>query len=204
MLFNVGYRYRTKKGKAMNADKLVIGLAGMPGSGKSIVVEVACEMGFALVVMGDVVRQETLKLGLELTPQNVGKVMLQLREEGGSNIIAEKCIPKIIEQKSPKVIVDGLRSLNEADAFKARFSKFNLVAVHASPETRFARLFSRRRSDDPDGWGVFYERDLRELSVGLGNVIAMAQHVIVNDNSVEQFKIQVKNTLQRIEEKWKK
>ena len=63
----------------MNADKLVIGLAGMPGSGKSVVVDTARELGYDIVVMGDVIRQETAKRGLELTPQNVGKVMLELR-----------------------------------------------------------------------------------------------------------------------------
>ena len=188
----------------MNAGKIVIGLAGMPGAGKSLVVETAHELGYAIVVMGDVIRQETLKRGLELTPQNVGKVMLQLREEGGNYVIAQKCIPKIEEQTSTKVLVDGLRSLYEADAFKAHFAQFNLVAVHASPETRFNRLFNRRRSDDPDGWEVFHDRDMRELSVGLGNVIAMAEQVIVNDNSVERVKAKVKETLQRIEEKWMK
>ena len=91
----------------MNADKLVIGLAGMPGSGKSLVVETARELGYAVVAMGDVVRQETLKCGLELTPQNVGKVMLQLRAEGGNYVIAQKCIPKIEEQTRSKVFVDG-------------------------------------------------------------------------------------------------
>lgn len=188
----------------MNADKIVIGLAGMPGSGKSLVVDTAREMGYAVVVMGDVIRQETVKLGLELTPQNVGEVMLQLRAERGNSVIAEKCIPKIEEQASQKVIVDGLRSLYEADAFKAHFAKFSLLAVHASPETRFNRLFNRRRSDDPDGWELFRERDMRELSVGLGNVIAMAEQVIVSDNSVEQVKAKVKETIGRIEEKWKK
>ncbi len=188
----------------MNADKLVIGLAGMPGSGKSLVVDSALEMGYAVVVMGDVVRQETLKRGLELTPQNVGKVMLQLREEDGNYVIAKKCIPKIEERSSPKVLVDGLRSLYEADIFKEYFTKFSLVAVHASPETRFNRLFNRRRSDDPAEWKVFHERDMRELGVGLGNVIAMAQQVIVNDNSFEQVKAKVKESLMRIEEKWLK
>ena len=169
----------------MNADKLVIGLAGMPGSGKSLVVDTARELGYDIVVMGDVIRQETSKRGLELTPQNVGKVMLQLREEGGNYVIAQKCIPKIEEQASPKVLVDGLRSLYEADIFKEHFAKFSLVAVHASPETRFNRLSNRRRSDDPAEWEVFHERDMRELSVGLGNVIAMAEQMIVNDNSFE-------------------
>ena len=187
----------------MDTDKLVIGLAGMPGSGKSIVVDVAREMGYDIVVMGDVIRQETLNRGLELTPQNVGKVMLELRQEGGNYVIAQKCIPKIEKQASSKVLVDGLRSLFEADIFKEHFAKFNLVAVHASPQTRFTRLSTRRRSDDPTEWKVFQERDMRELGVGLGNVIAMAEQVIVNDNSFEHVRAKVKVSLERIEEKWK-
>ncbi len=188
----------------MNADKLVVGLAGMPGSGKSLVVETARELGYAIVVMGDVIREETAKRGLELTPQNVGKVMLQLRAEGGVTVVAQKCIPKIEAQAGRKVLVDGLRSLYEVEAFKAHFAKFSFVAVHASPETRFNRLFNRRRSDDPSGWEVFRERDMRELSVGLGNVIAMAEQMIVNDNNGEKIKPKVAESLRRIEEKWMK
>lgn len=188
----------------MNADKLVIGLAGMPGSGKSLVVETARELGYAVVAMGDVVRQETLKCGLELTPANVGKVMLELRAQGGNYVIAQKCIPKIEEQSSPKVFVDGLRSLFEVDIFKEHFTKFTLVAVHAPPEIRFNRLSARGRSDDPPNWAVFHERDMRELGVGLGNTIAMAEKILINDDSMEQFKAQVKDTLGRIEKKWLK
>ena len=187
----------------MDTDKLVIGLAGMPGSGKSVVVDMAREMGYDIVVMGDVIRQETLKRGLELTPQNVGKVMLELRQESGNFVIAQKCVPKIEQKASSKVLVDGLRSLFEADIFKEHFTKFSLVAVHASPQIRFSRLSSRGRSDDPAEWKVFQERDMRELGVGLGNVIAMAEQVIVNDNSFEYVKAKVKASLERIEEKWK-
>src|SRR4030066_1895272 len=127
----------------MKAEKFVVGLAGMPGSGKSLVVETAVEMGYGVVVMGDVIREETQKRGLELNPKNIGRVMLELRKKGGNSVIAEKCIPKILHTRSSKVIVDGLRSLHEADAFKAHFAKFSLMAVHASPETRFRRLCHR-------------------------------------------------------------
>ena len=188
----------------MKADKLVVGLAGMPGSGKSLVVETARVEGYAVVVMGDVVREEIKARGLELNPKNIGKVMLELRKNGGASVIADKCIPKIERKRSRKVIVDGIRSLSEVDAFKTHFSKFSLIAVHASPETRFNRLYRRRRSDDPDGWELFHERDMRELSVGLGNAIAMAEHFIINENKRTDVKIKVKETLRIIEEKWKK
>lgn len=188
----------------MNADILVVGLAGMPGSGKSRVVETAQQESYAVVVMGDVIREETQKRGLELNPKNIGKVMLELRETGGNSIIAEKCIPRIEQKESRKVIVDGLRSLDEADAFKVHFPKFTLVAVHASPETRFNRLYRRRRSDDPDGWELFRERDVRELSVGLGNVIAMAEYFIINEANRDDLKVKVRETLRRVAEKWMK
>jgi len=205
MLFNQVCCYTTKKGKDnVNADKLVIGLAGMPGSGKSLIVDTARELGYAVVVMGDVVRQETINRGFELTPQNVGKVMLELRQKEGNFVIAQKCVPKIQEQTSNKVLVDGLRSLYEADIFKEHFSRFTLVAVHASPEIRFKRLSNRHRSDDPKEWKVFNERDMRELTVGLGNVIAMAEQMIVNDNTLEQVKAKVKESLEKVEEKWMK
>jgi len=188
----------------VSVDKLVVGLAGMPGAGKSVVVDTARELGYAVVIMGDVVRQETTKRGLELRPENVGKVMLELGAEGGNYVIAQKCIPKITEQTSQKVLVDGLRSLYEADIFKENFVKFSLMAVHASPETRFNRLSKRHRSDDPTEWKVFKERDMRELGVGLGNVIAMAQQIIVNDNSFEYVKAKASESLGKIEGKWLK
>lgn len=188
----------------MNTEKLVVGLAGMPGSGKSLVVDTARTLGYDIVVMGDVIRQETRKRGLELTPQNVGKVMLELRQEGGNYVIAQKCIPEIEGQTSEKVLVDGLRSLDEANIFKEHFIKFSLIAVHASPDTRFKRLSYRHRSDDPTEIAVFHERDMREVGVGLGNVIAMAEQMVVNDNSFEKVKAKAKESLMRIEKKWKK
>jgi dephospho-CoA kinase len=188
----------------MKANKLVVGLVGMPGSGKSLVVETAQQKGYEVVVMGDVVREETRKRGLELNPKNIGAVMLDLRKKGGQGVIAEKCVPKIERTKSSKVIIDGLRSLNEADVFKQHFPSFSLVAVHASPETRFNRLNRRRRSDDPDGWEIFRERDMRELTVGLGNAIAMAEYMIINEDDKKATQAKVAEILELVEEKWNK
>jgi dephospho-CoA kinase len=176
----------------------------MPGAGKSLVVDTARDLGYAIVTMGDVVREQTRQRGLEPTPQNVGKVMLELRAEGGNFVIAKKCIPKIEEQASSKVLVDGLRSQFEADIFKEHFQKFTVVAVHAPPQIRFQRLSRRGRSDDPKMWEVFHERDMRELGVGLGTVIALSEKILVNDNSIEGFKFQVKENFARLEKKWLK
>jgi dephospho-CoA kinase len=64
---------------------------------------------------------------------------------------------------------------------------------------RFERLKARGRSDDPDRWEVFHERDMRELGVGLGTVIGLSEYVIMNDNSIEQCKVRAKQVLNRFE-----
>jgi len=43
---------------------------------------------------------------------------------------------------------------------------------------------------------------MRELSVGLGDAIAMAEWVIVNEGELEALKQKVRKILRRIEEKW--
>ena len=188
----------------MIADKLIVGVSGMPGSGKSIVINVAKDEGFDIISMGDVVREETERRGLLITPKNIGNVMLDLRANGGNDAIAKKCIPKIKEKSSKKIIIDGLRSLYELGLFKKYFSDFNLIAVHSSPETRYKRLNQRGRSDDSKERKVFEERDKRELNVGLGQVIAMADYMLINENNVEELKRDSHEILQRIETKWKK
>jgi len=191
-----------EKGPKLDSQKLVVGLAGMPGAGKSIVVSVAKASGYGVVVMGDEVREEAKKRGLEPTPENLGRIMLELRHLKGEAVIAKRCIPKIAGMTESKVVVDGVRSLAEVEEFRRNFPKFALVAVHAAPETRFKRLFHRGRSDDPRSWEVFHERDMRELSVGLGNAIAMAEYMIVNEGSLNIVKKQAAEILRRIEAKW--
>ena len=79
----------------MSVDKLIVGLSGMPGSGKSMVVNVAKSRGFGIIVMGDIIREETQRRGLMLTSKNIGDVMLDLRSKEGKSVIAKRCIPKI-------------------------------------------------------------------------------------------------------------
>jgi dephospho-CoA kinase len=186
----------------MTADKLIVGLSGMPGSGKSIVVSVAKNKGFGIIVMGDIIREETQKRGLLLTPKNMGKVMLDLRMKWGNNIIAKKCIPKINKKQFEKILIDGLRSLDELNLFKKHFSKFNLIVIHSSPETRYNRLYQRGRSDDPKDRKIFQERDIRELNVGLGQVIALSDYLLINEFSIKEIKSKSQKIFQRIEKKW--
>ncbi|HEY4674611.1 MAG TPA: AAA family ATPase [Candidatus Bathyarchaeia archaeon] len=188
----------------MTTDKLVVGVAGMPGAGKSVVTKIAKGYGYSIIVMGDIVREEAQKRDMTPTPENLGKIMLELRKTEGDNVIAKKRMPKIEKEKARKIIVDGVRSLSEINEFKAHYPTFTLIAIEASSEARFKRLYRRRRSDDPKSWENFQERDRRELSVGLGEAIAKAEYRIQNEGDLKTTKIQIKEALRKIEEKWMK
>lgn len=185
-------------------EKKVVGVAGMPGAGKASVKAAAENLRYPVIVMGDVIREETKRRGLEPTPENIGKIMLLLREEEGKSAVARRCIPAIQNVESTVVFLDGVRSMHEVDEFKKCFPDFILIAIHSSPETRFQRLSRRKRSDDPKGWAVFSNRDMRELSVGQGDVIAMADYVIVNEGTYNEFKTKVRQVLEAVVKRWVK
>ncbi len=184
--------------------KLVIGVTGMAGAGKATVTETVQKKGYSVVVMGDVVRKETKRRKLKPNPENLGLVMLKIREEEGPAVIAKRCIPTIERTKDEIVVVDGIRSLSEVKEFKRHFTKFALIAIHASPETRFHRLFQRERSDDPQCWETFMERDLRELSMNVGSAIATADYMIVNEGAKTELERKTRETLKQVLKKWMK
>ncbi|MGC8983163.1 MAG: AAA family ATPase [Desulfurococcaceae archaeon] len=180
---------------------LFVLLTGMPGSGKSVVVEAARELGIPAFTMGDVVREETLKRYGMITPELMVKTSRDLREEHGEDVIALRTIERV-KREAPGacvVLIDGVRSLAEVGVFR-KFGEVVIVAVHASPRTRFKRLLERRRPGDPNTYEDFLKRDLVELGFGLGSVIALADYMIVNEGSLEEAKSEAKRVLRSLVE----
>jgi dephospho-CoA kinase len=181
----------------MQPKKRVIAISGMPGSGKGLAAEAAKQLGLEVLVLGDVIREETERRGLEPTPKNVGKVMLQLRADEGPASVAKRLLPKVEAIQSSVVVVEGIRSLSELTELKSRFEVVT-VAVQSSPKTRFERLLSRNRSDDPKTWDVFHERDIRELEVGLGDVIALADILVINEGTMSELQSKFKDLISKL------
>jgi dephospho-CoA kinase len=169
----------------------------MPGAGKAVASQAGKQLGFDVFVLGDVIREETERRGLDPTPQNVGAVMLDIRAKEGPAVVAKRLLAKIEQSKASTVIVEGVRSLHELNEIRTKYEVIPL-AIHASPRTRFQRLLSRNRSDDPKTWGTFQERDFRELDVGLGHVLALAEVVLVNEGNISELQLAFKNAVSKL------
>ncbi len=164
---------------------LIVGITGMPGAGKSTAAKALEAHGFKRITMGDVIREETRRRGLEPDEKNTGKVMLELREKYGPGAVAEVCLHKLKAMKESVVIVDGVRSYAEVEVF-AREGKVKLLAITASPDRRFKLLRERARSDAPASRAGFDERDKRELSIGVGNAVALADESLSNERATPE------------------
>lgn len=169
--------------------RLIVCLTGMPGAGKSTVASHLKEKGFPVIVMGDVVREEAKRQGLDPTDANLGRMMLKLRQDHGQGAVAYLLLQKIEREGiNDPLVIDGVRSISEVEVLK-KLGTVKLLAIHASQDTRFRHLKDRSRSDAPSTSDEFAGRDKRELSVGISEAIALADETLSNnDITVDQLK----------------
>ncbi len=170
----------------------------MPGSGKSTIVSALKAMGLEALNLGDGVRAEAKRRNLEPSGDNLGKLMLELREKNGPGAIAELLTEPIKNSQSKVIIIDGVRSTAEIEVLK-NVGSVKLLSIEASADTRYKFLSARGRSDDPKTREKFEERDNREIGVGLGESIAIADETISNNNITLDELIELAH---KVIEKW--
>lgn len=198
---------------------VIIGITGLPASGKTEVANFIKEMGIPSINMGDVIRKEFQKMDdlenisnqrfevhkskiCDITNQRVcdiGKYADYLRKKEGMNTIAKRCIPeieKIIDEKGDNlryILIEGIRNIEEVELFRSLTDKFVLINVTADKNTRFERILKRGREDASED---LEERDRREIGWGLEKVMKDADIVIINDSSLTDLKYKVKEISQ--------
>jgi dephospho-CoA kinase len=176
----------------------VIGVVGMPASGKGEFSRIAQDMGIPVIVMGDMIRKAVQEAGLEPDDKNFGATANRLRAERGMDAIAQLCVPEIQQLSSPLVLVDGIRGDSEVALFRRTFPGFTLIRIESSFGNRLARIAARARSDDFTTAGALRNRDERELGWGLGNALREADVHLENDGTLEEFSQVVRRLLARL------
>lgn len=175
------------KNRFVIVTKLIVCLTGMPGAGKTTIAEALKSKGFDKITMGDAVRAEAARRKMEPTGENLGKLMLELREKNGQGAVAELIKEQILNSTADVILVDGVRSLEEVEVLK-KVGIVKILAIHASGDTRYRFLTGRGRSDAPADRNEFVQRDSREIGVGMSESIALADETISNNNlTIEQL-----------------
>ncbi|MCL4359190.1 MAG: flagellar hook-basal body complex protein FliE [Candidatus Thermoplasmatota archaeon] len=169
----------------MDSETMIL-VTGMPGAGKDEFISVANYFGFKDVHMGNTVRKYAVENGIELRDHEVGAFASKEREKHGMHIWAQRTCLYIEDNEN--TIIDGLRNYEELEYFQKKFSTLSVVAIFANRRDRLSRIMKRNRPDDIKSEAELLDRDNRELSWGLGNLIALADYMLVNDSTLEVFK----------------
>lgn len=180
----------------------IVAFVGLAGSGKSTAVDYLTEKGYPKVYFGGIVLEEVKKRGLELTQENEQPIREELRASEGKDFVVRRIITQIhdlIAAGQHRIVADGLYSWTEYKALKHEFpGELTVVAVVAPKHLRKSRMANRPvrplTSEQVD------QRDWAEIeNIEKGGPIAIADHYIINDGTVEKLHEQLDSELNHIE-----
>lgn len=160
-------------------------VTGMPGAGKDEFIKVANALGIKDVHMGNSVRKYADMSSIESSDGSIGQFATEERRKYGMDIWAKRTAESI--EDPGNTIVDGMRNYEELAFFQREFKNLRVIAIFANRDDRLGRILKRDREDDVRNLEELIRRDERELSWGIGNVIALADYMVVNDCSLDYF-----------------
>ena len=181
-------------------DKLILAIVGLPGAGKTEVVEYLMKQtSWPKVYFGDATFDEMKRLGLEINEANERKTREEIRKNLGMGAYAILSLPKIKElYENSGVIVESLYSWEEYLEMKKEFGDaFKVLAVYSSPETRISRMSNRpiRPLSKED----MISRDYSQIeNLHQAGPIARADWTIVNEGTKEDLIKQIDMVIEKI------
>jgi len=168
---------------------MIIGLTGANASGKGEAASYLKSKSFEYYSLSDILREEAKSRGIESSRENLIRLGNELREKNGPSVLADFVVKKIKDGNN--YIIDSIRNPFEIEVLR-KFRNFTLVGVDASVEIRFKRVVSRKRPGDPETLKEFIEKEKMEnipspANQQLGTCLKMADTIIINDSTVEDF-----------------
>ena len=167
----------------------IIGVMGLPGSGKTEISNYAKDRGIPVIIMGDIIRKECLSRGLDPSSDH-GMVAKNLREEMGADVVAKLATPMVQAaiKKNDVILIDGIRSEEEIEFFRGEFkSEFRLIKIECHFEIRSKRVKNRNR--DNQSVETLEQRDERESGFGVVRAMEKADIKINNDGTLEELQL---------------
>jgi dCMP deaminase len=185
---------------------ILIGLTGENCAGKSTVAEYLIKKGFYYYSLSDVIREELVKEGKEITREALIAKGNELRKKYGPDILAKKILEKLTPDRN--YIIDSIRTVAEAKKF-FETGKMTLIYVTASQETRFNRMKARKREGDPKSFEAFKMIEELELTSKdefgqqLLEVFKLANKKIENETNFADLYDKIDRILSEISEEFK-
>lgn len=165
---------------------MIIGLCGPKCSGKGTIATYLVDHYRARTFsMSGILRDILDRLTLSASRENMIQLALRLREQFGSDILAQ-AVKNHIEKERPDCgIIDGVRYAAEWEIF-SQLSDFQLWYIDAPLELRFARQQQRgeKVGERDQSFDNFIKEEQAQTEQGIAGLRQHAAHIMTNDSTV--------------------
>lgn len=185
---------------------MIIGLSGTPASGKDTVGSYLVEKkGFNHVSLSAVLRSVLKEKGIEINAENLNKVGNSMAEDYGKAFLVE--LAKEIADFNKDLVISSVRQPGEIERLKEE-KNFFMIFVDADIEIRYKRMCARGRQGDCKTLDGLKEIEKAQMDgshggMNLTKCKEMADYVIENNGTMEEFDKKIEDILGEIEEKIK-
>ncbi len=179
----------------------IVAFVGLCGSGKTEAVNYVVEKGYPRVYFGSIVLDAMTDAGIELNEHNEKKFREELRQREGNDFLVKRIIKQIhdlINAGQHHIVVESMYSWTEYKALIHEFpGVFSVIAIVAKKRLRHHRLSDRPIR--PLTQTEANERDWAEIeNLEKGGPIAIADHFIINNGSLDHLHQQIDDALEDI------
>ena len=197
------YALSEKSKASLGNQGQLLAIVGMPGAGKSVVVDYLRGKGWTVVHFGGVTMRELERRGLAVNETNERAVREDLRKRHGMEAFAKLSMEEVLNglSKGPTVI-DGLYSWSEYKFLRNQLSRrFYVVNVFTSRQIRYDRLLHREVR--PLSHEEAEARDFAEIeNLEKGGPIAMADFTLLNDGTIENLYSEIDKLSKLLVQSW--
>lgn len=193
------YLFKNIERNPKQVNTPIILLTGLQLTRKAQAVYVGKERGYKIISTGDYIRNKCTELGIENSFNNVKKVAGDLLKFGEANFLSNvlKDSGGVLNNYKG-IIIDSIKSINGAQFVKSNYKTVNIVAFLASYEFRLEHSQLRSRADDATSISDFDERDKKEISMGIAQLITFADYFLLA-STVSHSRQQFRKILDHIE-----
>ena len=182
-------------------SKTILAFVGMMGSGKGTAVSYFTALGYPSVYFGGFVYEEVEARGLDRVKDEM-MVRQDMRDKEGPTVMAKRAAQRAnqyFEDGAQAVIFDGLYSWDEYLYLKEAFGDtIKVVALVTDRARRHQRVLERKDGRNYTSEEIVARETNEVEKLNKGGPIAMADHYVHNNGSVDELNAQLAELNQRL------
>lgn len=181
-------------------SKIIIGIVGKMGSGKSTVADyIAATYHGSCYRFSDFLREILEKLYISPTRTHLIDLFLILAERFGKDVLARPMKELVEKDNHEYVVVEGIRRWEDISLLR-ELPGFYLVGITGDEQTRYQRIIHRteKTDDATKTYEEFLADEQRPTEILIAEMIAKADYIINNDSDFHELETQINTIFTKI------